>query len=316
MTALRVCTFKGLQNLPLYVARDQGLFAAHDLDVGITYTAGSAPQLAGLARGDYDLVQTAPDNVVNVDSDPAAFGLDPATAPRVVLLLGGSTGPLGLYAQPSLRTFDGVRDATLGVDNPTSGFALVMRDMLARAGLHAGRDYTVTVAGGTSARLDALRDGAVAAAILYAPYDALAAAEGFRLLAASTACYPAYASLATAAVEAWIAVHTAEVTRYITALLAALRWIHAPGHAAAVRDLLQREPALALDAAKAALAYRQFTDPAAGFGIDARLDDAGLRQVIELRAAYATPPRPLGAPAAYCDLRWHEAAQATQEPLD
>ena len=63
MTALRVYTFKGIQNLPLYVAREQGYFAAQGLEVTVEYTAGSAPQLAGLARGAYDLVQTAPDNV-------------------------------------------------------------------------------------------------------------------------------------------------------------------------------------------------------------------------------------------------------------
>jgi len=81
-TRLRVCTFKGLQNLPLYATTRQGFFGARDLRVEIGYTTGSAPQIASLARGDYDLVQTAPDNVVHANSNPAAFGLDPATASR------------------------------------------------------------------------------------------------------------------------------------------------------------------------------------------------------------------------------------------
>lgn len=310
MTALRVCTFKGIQNLPLYVAREQGYFAAQGLEVTVEYTAGSAPQLAGLARGAYDLVQTAPDNVINMDTDPAAFGLDPAMAPRALMVLGGSTGPLGLYAQPQLHALDDLRGTTLGVDNPTSGFALLMRDMLARAGLSLERDYAVTVAGGTSARLDALRSGSAAATLLYAPYDALAVADGFRLLTASTDHYPAYASLATAALASWIDRHSAAVTGYIGAVLQALGWIDRREHAAAVQAILQREPALGLDAATAALAYRAFTDPQTGFGVDARLDADGLHRVMEIRTAYANPPRPLGQPDDYLDLRWYDAARS------
>src|SRR6266487_804084 len=87
MKQLHICTFKGLQNLPLFVARQQDFFAKQGLDIEITYTTGSLPQLAGLSRGDYQLIQTAPDNVINVDNNPAAFGLDPATAPHIIMLL-------------------------------------------------------------------------------------------------------------------------------------------------------------------------------------------------------------------------------------
>lgn len=310
MTALRLCTFKGLQNLPLYVAQREGFFAARGLEVELTYTSGSAPQLAGLARGDYDLVQTAPDNVINVNTDPAAFGLDPAGAPRVVMLLGGSVGPLSLYAQSGIARTDQLRGATLGVDNPSSGFALLMYDLLARAGLARGRDYAVTVAGGTSARLDALQQGTVAATILYTPYDALAAAHGFTRLVVSSDYYAAYASLASAATVPWVEAHAGSITCYIAAMLRALRWIHDPAHADAVREVLCEEPALTLAPALAALAYAAFVAPDSGFGMEAGLSDAGLRRVIELRAAYAAAPRSLGKPDDHCDLWWYRQALA------
>ena len=50
MHQLKLCTFKGIQNLPLYVARQQNFFAQQDLHIDITYTTGSIPQLAGLVR--------------------------------------------------------------------------------------------------------------------------------------------------------------------------------------------------------------------------------------------------------------------------
>jgi ABC-type nitrate/sulfonate/bicarbonate transport system substrate-binding protein len=307
---LRVCAFKGAQNLPLYVAQVQGFFTACDLAVELLYTAGSAAQFTGLARGDYDLIQTAPDNVINAASNPAALGLDPAQAPRITMLMGGSTGLLALYAQPSIATPDDLRGATLGVDNPGSGFALVLRDMLARARLELGCDYRVTEAGGTSARLDALQSGSVTATILYAPYDALAAERGFRRLASSTDYYTAYASLATAGVAEWVKAHAATVTGYISAILQALRWIYQPANVAAARLILQREPSLALDERLAARAHAAFVDPAHGFGREAWLSNDGLQQVIDLRERYGAAPVALGMPAAYRDLRWYRRARA------
>jgi len=306
---LRVSAFKGLQNLPLYAARQLGFFAAHSLDVELVYTAGSTAQLAGLARGEYDLVQTAPDNVINLDNDPAAFGLDPAITPHVIMLLGGSVGPLSLYARPAVTAFGDLRGTILGVDNPSSGYALVLRDMLSRNGLLLNRDYVFMVAGGTSARFEALGHGTVAATILYAPFDTAAEQAGFHRLARSTDYYTAYASLATAGTRAWVEGHGDDVIRYIAAILQSLRWIHDPVHALAVQSILRDEDTLDLDDAMAARVYAAFVAPSLGYGVEARLDEAGLQQVIALRAAYGNPPRPLGQPSDYQDLRWYERAR-------
>jgi ABC-type nitrate/sulfonate/bicarbonate transport system substrate-binding protein len=305
MNQLHICTFKGLQNLPLYVARQEGFFATHGLDIEITYTTGSLPQLTGLARGEYQLIQTAPDNVINVDNNPAAFGLDPATAPRIIMLLGGSTGPLSVYAQPSIITFDRLRGSILGVDNPGSGFALVLRDILARNGLLMERDYTFTTAGGTSNRLDALKSGSIAATILYTPFDLQATEAGFNRLASSTDYYPAYASLATSGAQSWVENHADEVSSYISAYLQALNWIYDPVHSIEVQTIIQNEASLGLDASIAPQAYAAFIDPITGFGVNATLNDAGLQQVIELRATYGSSPRLNQDLAHYRDLRWY-----------
>ncbi len=305
MHQLHICTFKGIQNLPLYVAMQQGFFAQKGLHIDITYTIGSIPQLAGLVREEYQLIQTAPDNVINVDNNPIAFGLDLATAPHVIMLLGGSVGPLSIYAQSDITTFDHLRGSLLGVDNPTSGFALVLRDMLSRNGLLLERDYTFTVAGSTSNRLDALKSGSVAATILYAPFDVLATRAGFNQFATSTDYYPAYASLATAGIQTWIEQHIDVVTSYIRAYREALRWIHDPIHAINVQAIMQNEPSLGLNASLAPSVYAAFVDPRSGFGQSAMLDDAGLQQVIDLRATYASSPIIERDLAHYRNLRWY-----------
>jgi len=291
--------------MPLFVARQQDFFAKQRLDIEITYTAGSLPQLAGLSRGDYQLIQTAPDNVINVHNNPAAFGLDPATAPHIIMLLGGSVGPLSIYAQTDITAFDHLRGTVLGVDNQTSGFALVLRDILARNALLLERDYNFTIAGGTSRRLDALKSGSVAATILYTPFDVQAAQAGFNRLATSTDYYPAYASLATAGTQTWIEQHTGEVTSYISAYLQALRWIYDPTHAIDVQAIMQNGPSLGLDASIAPHAYAAFVNPKSGFGLNAMLDDAGLQQVIDLRAIYESFPKLDRELAHYRDPRWY-----------
>jgi ABC-type nitrate/sulfonate/bicarbonate transport system substrate-binding protein len=305
MHQLKICTFKGIQNLPLYVAIQQNFFAQQALHVEIIYTTGSIPQLVGLIREEYQLIQTAPDNVINVDNNPIVFGLDPATTPHVIMLLGGSVGTLSIFAQRDITTFDRLRGAVLGVDNPTSGFAIVLRDILARNELLLERDYTFTVAGGTSDRLDALKKGAVAATILYAPYDVLASQAGFNKLATSTDYYSAYASLATAGIQSWIEQHSDEVTSYIIAYLKALRWIYDPAHVQDVQAIMQNEPALGLDASLAPHVYTAFVDPKSGFGQNAQLDDIGLQQVIDLRASYALSSPIERDLAYYRDLRRH-----------
>jgi hypothetical protein len=151
-------------------------------------------------------------------------------------------GTLSIYSQTDITTFDHMRGSVLGVDNPSSGFALVLRDMLARNGLLLEHDYTFSVAGGTSNRLDALKKGSVAATILYLPFDEQATQAGFNKLATSTDYCAAYASL---------------------------------------------------------------VDLKTGFGETAKLDDAGLQQVIDLRTTYASTPKIDRELAHYRVLRWY-----------
>lgn len=308
--ALSVNSFQGMQNLPLAVARRQGYLDDVGLDVALSLTAGSAPQLAGLAGGRYDLIHTAPDNVINYDSDPRAFGLEPGTAPRAMLLMGGSNGPLSLYTRPGLTSAGNVRGGEVGVDNPTSGFALVARDLLARAGLELERDYRFVAAGPTAKRAQQLRDGAFAATILYPPFDRAAEAAGCHPLARSTTTYPAYASQALAVLPAFAGANRDAVTGYIGALLRALRWIYDPANRPGLTALIAEDANLGATDLDPAAALAAFTDPATGYGERAALDDAGLAQVIALRARYGVPGLILGVPADYRDLSYYERAVA------
>src|SRR5205823_5391651 len=150
------------------------------------------------------------------------------------------------------------------------------------------RDYTFVHAGGTGMRLQGLLRDAFAATILYAPFDTIAAEKGLSKLATSTDYYSSYASLCTAGTQTWVGANADSVTRYISALLQALRWLYNAEHAIAVQNILQQEPALRLDADTALHAYNALIDPIVGFGREGELAEAGLQQVIDLRAAYGS----------------------------
>jgi ABC-type nitrate/sulfonate/bicarbonate transport system substrate-binding protein len=311
---LRVNSFRGLQNLPLYVAMHEGYFAARGLAVDLSFTTGSAAQLAGLARGEYELIQTAPDNVINYATQPAAFGVAPAAAPALAMVMGGSIGALGVYARRGLTESADVRGAALGVDNPASGFAIVLRDLLERQGLALDRDYSFTVAGGTHARCEALLAGTIAATMLYSPFDLRAADQECRQLASSAGTYSAYASGSTAGTRPWIDTHAEVVTQYIAAILQALRWLYDAANAQEAQALMRSEPALGVAPVVVPRAYAAFIAPETGFGRDAALNEDGLRQVIALRERYGTAGIHLRQPEEYCDTRWYMAACASVMP--
>jgi ABC-type nitrate/sulfonate/bicarbonate transport system substrate-binding protein len=219
------------------------------------------------------------------------------------MVVGSSVGPLSLYARPGVEGANDLRGTVLGVDNPGAGFALVLRDLLRRLGLELGRDYSFVGAGGTHARCDALLAGIIAATILYSPFDLRAGEGGCCRLASSSDAYAAYASGSTAARHDWIEAHPDTVTGYIRAILRALRWLHEPAHAEKVQALMRSEPVLGVPSDLVQRAYGALVAPATGIGRDGALDEAGLRQVIALRAAYGSADVQLGEPTEYCDGR-------------
>ena len=64
MTELKVIVFEGVQNLPLFAALANGLFAGQGLDIDLTFTPDSGTLRNGLADGRFDIAHTAVDNAI------------------------------------------------------------------------------------------------------------------------------------------------------------------------------------------------------------------------------------------------------------
>jgi ABC-type nitrate/sulfonate/bicarbonate transport system substrate-binding protein len=97
--------------------------------------------------------------------------------------------PIYLYASAGIRTIADLRGQTIAGISARFGSSLVLRMLLADAGLQPG-DYAIEHVGGSYERFAALRDGRAVAAVLSPPTDAHAQRAGYRLLANLPERYP------------------------------------------------------------------------------------------------------------------------------
>ncbi|HWP34731.1 MAG TPA: ABC transporter substrate-binding protein [Thermodesulfobacteriota bacterium] len=283
-------------NWPLYVAQAKGFFAAEGLEVELVVTRSSARQLEALARGDFDVGHQAADHVIRaVEQGSDLF---------IVMALNRPV--FSLVVAPAVRSFDDLRGRTLAVDGARTGYALLLKRILAARGLEEGTDYTLKEVGGTNERYEALRSGAAAAALVNQPFDRKLFAEGFRSLGSTADAFPHYQGSVAATRRAFAARNEATLVRYIRAYVKASAWLFDRSHRQeAIEILLDR---VALDRAQAEATYEEALGKALIPRAAVNLD--GLRQVVEVvweAEGFAPPPAP---PEKYVDLDYYRKATA------
>lgn len=283
---------EGVNTWPLYVALDKGLFTRQGIAVDVTLTRFSAQQLDTLKSGGFDVGFQQCDHVVRaVESGSDLFMfMALAHAPE-----------LSLVVAPGVRAFADLRGQTIAVDGARSGYALLLRKLLADQGLRDG-DYTFAEIGGSRERHDALREGRAAASLLNPPFDRNLRAAGFGSLGTTAQYFPKYTGAIAAARRSWAAANAATLVSFIRGMNAAFAWLRDPGHKPeAIRILRAR---LELDDDAAARAFDEFVQRP---GPEIR--EEGLRQVIDVvweAEGYALPK---GDPGRYLDLAYAKRAQ-------
>ncbi len=163
----------------LDLARTTGRLEALDLAVTEVPVASSPAQFRDLVDGRLDLALTSPDNVLAYRFSPGN-PLGELFDVRIVSAVDRGMG-LGLYARPGLTAED-LRGARVGVDVPTSGFALALYALADSLGV--GRaDYELVTLGSTPRRLEALLAGDCDATMLNAGNELVAERAGCPRLA-------------------------------------------------------------------------------------------------------------------------------------
>lgn len=123
--------------IPLWIAKDLGLFEKYGLDVRLVYIASGSIIISALLAGNVDLIASAGSSIVTA----AARG-----APLVII---GTDGP-GVYflvAHPSINSVKDLKGRTVGVSRLGTGPDFLLRRALPKLGLLPGKDVTIVPTG-------------------------------------------------------------------------------------------------------------------------------------------------------------------------
>jgi ABC-type nitrate/sulfonate/bicarbonate transport system substrate-binding protein len=228
-----------------------------------------------------------------------------AGEPDFVAVMGGDGGFLTVVGGPGIKSLTDLKGKTLSVDAMTTGFAFVLRELVARGGV-ADTDVTYVRAGGTNLRYRDIVAGKHDATLLRTPFEILARERGLNLLATAESL-GAYQGTVAAVRKSWAARNEAALVGFIRAYKAGVAFVYDPANrdvaeALLVANIRDMTPALARRA------YDLLLAPKGGIARDAALDVEGIRTVLALRSKYAQPPKALGDPSKYIDETYLRAA--------
>ncbi|WP_394835729.1 ABC transporter substrate-binding protein [Pendulispora rubella] len=303
---LNVSVFPGASNWPLWVANEKGFFSRERLRVDVSPTPNSVEQMTGLIDGRIDIALTAIDNIVAYREGQAPV---PVLGPDLVAVMGIDHGFLRVISQPAIRTYDDLRGKTVSVDAPATGFAFVLYELLDRAGLKYGSDYSIASAGGTASRYQALMRGEQSATCLTPPYDVQAEAAGYTRLDTAVEVLGSYQGLVAGVRQSWARANRRAMISYIVAYRNAVNWLYDSRHEAEAIAIFGRNlPDVPPDVA--ASVYRAFFVDPNGIFQDGAIKVDGTRMVLALRSKYAVPQKTLTDPTLYIDSSFLESASS------
>lgn len=241
----------------------------------------SAHQFSLLLSGELDAVFTSPDNVLAY-RDSAANPLQRASDVRIVAAVDRGLG-LSLFTGPDVANGPELRGSILGVDVPTSGFAIAAYELLARKGLEKDLDYRIEALGTTPMRATALVAGDCAMTMLNAGSDLRAEASGCTRISRVTSLGP-YLGTVLAACGERIENDSGALSRLTAALLATARAL-CGGELSSVAAQVATER-LGLAEEDVARYLTGLADPGEGLVPDGRVDGQSLQTLRLLRSRY------------------------------
>jgi len=298
-TIVKVKAFPGVQALALMAAESQRLFERQGLEVQLVFTSTSQEQRDGLAKGEFEIAQSAVDNAV---------AMVEAAHEDVVIVSGGNSGMNEIIVQPDVRSYADLRGHTLVVDAPNTAYALQLKKILLMNGLKEGPDYKLVSVGSTGLRLRAMKENKdYKATMLNLPFFLDAKAAGLKSLGRAVDVTGPYQANGTFVLRRWALANRETLERYLAGLIGGTRWALAPENKDAVVKLLVAR--LKISPEIAATSWELMREPNFGITPDARFDMVGFRKVLGLRAEMeGSWGGRAPSPERYVDLSYYENA--------
>jgi ABC-type nitrate/sulfonate/bicarbonate transport system substrate-binding protein len=295
--SVKVVGFAGASNWPYWVAQEKGFFKKEGVETTFDITPNSVELARNLLAGRYDLALAGVDNVVAYNEGQGEADLGGPT--DFVALFGLDNGLLSLMVAPEIGSFADLKGKTLSVDALTTGFAFVLRDLLARNNVPEGEVKIVRVGGGAQ-RLEALLKNEQDGTLLNAPLDLVAEARKFKRLIRIKDVLGSYQGVVGAAKRDHAQHKRKDLEAFIRAFHQGVTWLaDSANKEEAINLLMARMKGMERPGAERA--YQVLLDPKEGLYRDLKVDREGLRTVLSLRSKYAEPRKELSDPGRYID---------------
>jgi ABC-type nitrate/sulfonate/bicarbonate transport system substrate-binding protein len=161
----------GFSHVAFYAAKEKGYFQEEGLDVEVILMSG-AIGIRALIAGDVDA------------STVGGSALPPILrgAPLRMIFVSLEKPTHWLYAKPEIRTLQDLKGKKVAVDGLGGTLESLLRWVLEKNGLEAGRDVPILAVGPPPGRFAALTSGAIDATLLTFPLNFRAEEAGFREL--------------------------------------------------------------------------------------------------------------------------------------
>ena len=146
-------------NLPLWFAKDSGVFDRRGLEVDLQYIA-STNAMAAVLAGQVQFASTGGSEVINSIANGADLVVVATTTPVYSVFL---------EVRPEIKTVDDLRGKNIAITNPGASFDIATRVLLQHEGLDPDKDVTFVKTGSVANVTAALLSGNVDAGLANVP---------------------------------------------------------------------------------------------------------------------------------------------------
>ncbi|MEA2985005.1 MAG: hypothetical protein QOD94_1259 [Alphaproteobacteria bacterium] len=301
-TKLSIVTFSGATNLPVWIALDKGFFKKEGLDVQHEVTRGSQQVMQGIMSGKYQLGSAALDNTIAYTEGQGDVKIDNFD---VVAILGVHSGMNKIVSRPEIKSWKDLKGKTVAVDAANSGYGLVMYKIMKMNGLEKDKDYNVLAVGSGRDRIAALKEGKAHAAAVSPPEDTHIKKEGYNVLADATEIIGAYQGSAYIVRRSWAKENEKEVLAFIRAMVAASDFVFT-NKAEAMEVMKSRIKGLSDEEAETI--YAALTSGQGGLNKGAKVNDPGVKMLLDLRNEFSGSDKKLTDTKKYVDTSYYDKA--------
>lgn len=202
--------------VPIWVTKDAGLFEKHGLDVELMFVEGGSRNMAALIAGDVPIAHLGGSHVVSGHLGGAN-----------VAILAGVVNRLEykVMVPPTISRPEQLRGKKAAVATFGGSGHLAMQLALERWGMAPDRDIVLLQIGSQPARFQALKAGAVQAAVLSLPATLRAEKAGFGALIDLAAEETEYAQTTLAATRAFIKARPETVRKFLRAYVEGIAFL-------------------------------------------------------------------------------------------